>query len=154
MNPVGSRSIAKEMGFENPYDCDAAGRRVEFQTRLLETKLAWEASREQFVTDRTTLDNLLYSMMHGSSGISEHYVNLACRALQRYEFIVYCPTSVFIDLQGDPDRVASMTYHTLYDAALWGLLHKFRPPDVRLVTMPFAKLEHRKDFLRSMMAPR
>lgn len=154
MNPVGSRSVAQEMGFATAYESDAAGKRVEFQTRLIEAKTGWEASHDEFVTDRTTFDNLVYSMMHGAAGVTDQYFERAVEGLKRYEYIVYCPVSVFIDLHGDPARVSNMTYHLLYDATLWGLLQKFRPPEVRLVTMPFPKLEHRKDYLRSLMVGR
>jgi|SRR5688572_278216 hypothetical protein len=153
MNPVGSRSVAKDMGLANAYESDVLGRRVEFQTRLLEAKTAWEAAHDDFVTDRTTLDNLVYSVMQGAAGITESYLEAACRALLRYQYIVYCPVSVFIDLQDDPQRVADMTYHSLYDATLFGMLQKFRPPDTRVITMPFQRLDHRKDYLRQMMAP-
>lgn len=153
MNPVGSRSVAQDMGLASAYETDTTGRRVEFQTRLVESKVAWEAAHDEFVTDRTTLDNLVYSVMHGAAGVSDQYFEAICKGLHRYEYIVYCPMAVFIDISDDPARVKDMTYHALYDATLWGLLHRFRPPEVRLVTMPFAKLEHRKDFLRSLMAP-
>jgi AAA domain len=139
------------MGLANAYETDAVGRRVEFQTRLVEAKTGWEATHDEFVTDRTTFDNLVYSVMHGASGITDQYFELACKGLHRYEYIVYCPVSVFIDVSDDPARVKDMTYHTLYDATLWGLLQKFRPPEVRLITMPFPHLQHRKDFLRSLL---
>lgn len=153
MNPVGSRTVAREMGLANAYESDAAGRRLEFQTRLIESKTAWEAAHDDFVTDRTTLDNLVYAMMHDAAGVTEAYLDLACKALSRYHYIVYCPTSVFINLGDDSSRLMNMTYHTLYDATLWGLLHKFRPPEVRLITMPFPKLEHRQEYLRTMLGP-
>lgn len=154
MNPVGSRSIAREMGFANAYESDAAGMRSEFQSRLIEGKIAWEAAHDVFVTDRTTFDNLVYSMMHSASGVTDQYFERAVDGLKRYEYIVYCPVSVFINLQSDPARVSNMTYHLLYDATLWGLLQKLRPPEVRLITMPFPQLEHRRDYLRALMDPR
>lgn len=152
-NPVGSRSVAKEMGFSSAYDADAVGRRAEFQTRLVEGKVAWEASHDDFVTDRTTFDNLAYSLMHDATCVSEAYFNLARRGLARYEYIVYCPASVFMDCKDDPARQANPTYQILYDAVLWGLLQRFKPPPVRLVTLPFHRLEHRKDFLAELMSP-
>src|SRR5271165_1540913 len=63
-NPVGSRSVALAMGFASPYDVDKAGKRAEFQLRLVTEKLAWEAAHDSFVSDRTTMDNLAYSMLH------------------------------------------------------------------------------------------
>jgi hypothetical protein len=85
--------------------------------------------------------------------VSPTYLELARQGLERYEFIVYCPLSVFVELDQDPARVTEMTYHLLYDATLWGLLQKFRPRDARLITMPFPNLDHRKDFLHALMKP-
>lgn len=151
INPVGSRSVAKDMGFESAYATDAAGKRPEFQRRLVQAKTEWEASHAEFVTDRTTFDNLVYSMLHACDTIDAQLFDLASAGMQRYEYVVYCPAVVFIQLDGDPQRVTNMTYHHLYDAALWGLLQKFRATGTRLVTMPFSQLEHRKDFLRQLM---
>src|SRR5271170_3399791 len=61
MNPVGSRSVSKAMGFDSPYDVDKAGKRAEFQRRLVTEKCEWEAAHDTFVTDRTTFDNLAYT---------------------------------------------------------------------------------------------
>jgi AAA domain len=152
-NPVGSRTIAKEMGFSSAYDADAVGRRAEFQTRLVEGKMTWEAEHDEFVTDRTTFDNLAYSLMHDATAVSEAYFNLARQGLARYEYIVYCPASVFLDCKDDPARQSSTTYQVLYDAVLWGLLQRFKPPPVRLITLPFPRLDHRKDFLEALMRP-
>src|SRR5450631_4116837 len=65
INPVGSRSVAQAMGFASPYDVDKAGKRAEFQRRLFVEKCNWEDAHESFVTDRTHIDNLIYSSMHG-----------------------------------------------------------------------------------------
>jgi hypothetical protein len=151
INPVGSRNVARAMGFSNAYETDAAGKRSEFQIRLMREKIEWEADHNEFVTDRTTFDNLTYSTLHGCSSIDAAQFEAACTGMNRYECVIYCPVSVFIDLGDDPERLSSMTYQQLYDAALWGLLQKFRPPGTRLVTMPFPKLEHRKDFLRQLL---
>lgn len=152
LNPVGSRSVARSMGFASPYDVDTAGRRTEFQTLLLREKMAWE-SRAAFVTDRTTFDNLTYSLLHDAQGIDESMFESACSGMRRYEYVVFCPVSVFINVANDPERLDNAVYHQLYDAALWGLLQRFKPPETRLVTVPFMDLEHRKDFLRSLMRP-
>ena len=98
-NPVGSRTVAKEMGFDNPYDVDAAGKRAEFQWKLVESKVAWERAHEQFVTDRTTLDNLAYTMLHDIYAASDDMFIAACRAgFVRYTHLIFCPTSVFCSL--------------------------------------------------------
>lgn len=153
LNPVGSRSVAQAMGFATAYDTDAAGKRSEFQNRLVREKIAWEAERGEFVTDRCTFDNLAYSMLHGARDVSADYFALACDGMQHYECVVYCPASVFIDVGSDHHRVADATYQQLYDATLWGLLQRFRFPRTRLVVMPYPQLEHRFDFLRQLMGP-
>ena len=38
VNPVGSRSVSAAMGFASPYDVDKAGKRSEFQRRLVTEK--------------------------------------------------------------------------------------------------------------------
>lgn len=151
INPVGSRSVARAMGFDSAYETDAAGRRGEFQLRLAREKTEWEASQAEFVTDRTTFDNLAYSMLHDCRNVDSDFLNITCGGMARYQFVVYCPTAVFFNVADDPERAKSSTYQHLYDATLWGLLQKLRPAGTRLIVMPFAQLEHRKDFLRQLM---
>lgn len=152
MNPIGSRSVAKEMGFSSAYESDAAGKRAEFQAKLVRQKTDWEANHESFVTDRTTLDNLAYSMLHNAQTIDEESFRLSCEGVARYQCIVYCPVAVFINTDGnDPARLTDMIYHRLYDATVWGLLQKLRPPETRLITLPFPALHNRKEFLTALM---
>lgn len=123
-NPIGSRSVAKDMGFASPYDVDAAGKRTEFQTRLLESKATWEMSRDAFVTDRTTFDNLVYASLHQVHGVTEEYLKAAVLGVFRYTHVIYCPLSAFFNPGDDAARVKERTYHELYDYMLWGLLER------------------------------
>lgn len=124
--PVGSRSVAASMGFAFPYDVDVAGKRDEFQRRLLAEKVAWEGEHESFVTDRTTLDNLAYSAMHTATSIDAAHYDGAMRAFGRYQAIFYCPVEVFCDPGEDAARVKDLTYHRLFDAVLRGLIEDAR----------------------------
>jgi hypothetical protein len=119
-NPVGSRSVAKAMGFESPYDVDQAGRRGEFQHRLLLEKKEWEREHETFVTDRTTLDNLVYTMMHDVRAIDGNFYESVFSGMRRYTHLIYCPVGVFQSLDADPVRKTDDVYHKLYDAVLQG----------------------------------
>lgn len=151
-NPVGCRSVIKEMGFSTAYESDAAGKRAEFQMRLVQQKTEWEAAHDTFVTDRTTFDNLAYSMLHDAMQVSTEMFDLSCQGMSRYQYVVYCPVSVYINTDDDdPTRLRDMTYHRLFDATLWGLLQKFRPPEVRLITLPFPALHDRKEFVAALM---
>lgn len=151
LNPVGSRSVARAMGFENAYDTDAAGKRREFQLRLAREKTDWEGASAKFVTDRTTFDNLAYSMLHDCRNVDAELFDITRGGMTRYQFVVYCPSAAFLDADNDPARMQDATYHHLYDATLWGLLQRFRPAGTRLIVVPFERLDHRKDFLRQLM---
>lgn len=146
-NPVGSRSVAKEMGFATPYDVDQAGKRAEFQKRLLAAKIEWEASRNEFVTDRSTLDNLVYSMLHDVHSIdADFYECVIDWNRSRYTHVLYCPFDVFCKPDGDPNRVQDLTYHACFDGALYGFLRR-----ERWYTLWDHDLDNRKTFLLSIL---
>jgi hypothetical protein len=151
LNPVGSRSVAKAMGFDNPYDVDAAGQRGPFQRRLVEDKRAWEDTHESFVTDRTTLDNLAYTALHDVYAIDQGLVGKVREGLRRYTHIVFCPFDVFHSMGGDPHRVGGgvyeapdSTYHELYELVLKALLDQHRPSEVPMTRVLRSDLEGRQ----------
>ena len=146
--PVGSRSVALAMGFENPYDVDAAGKRVEFQRRLFEEKRAWEADHEDFVTDRTPFDNLAYATMHGARMQPEE-IQKYVAAMSRYDEIIYLPLRFFQNLGGDPHRVPEQGYHEMFDLLLCALLMKHYPNST---AMCIAAPESRIDAVDSLIA--
>jgi hypothetical protein len=128
MNPIGSRSTANEMGFESPYDVDKAGRREEFQRRLQASKIAWETSHESFVTDRTTLDELVYTTFHDvKTACSASYYDAAIQHMRRYDIVFYCPADSFINLDGDPKRLDDIRYQKNFDRCLHGHLLSAAP---------------------------
>lgn len=159
-NPVGSRSVAKSMGFDNPYDVDEAGMRGEFQRELVRQKRAWEDEHESFVTDRTTLDNLTYTMFHGIYSIDAALLDAIVGGLKRYTHIVICPVSAFIKIGDDPHRVgggkyeADDTYHRLFDITLRALLIKFRDPKgCRVTVLGDSELDRRQEAVREFIQP-
>lgn len=125
LNPVGSRTVARSMGFENPYDVDKAGKRAEFQRRLVAEKMAWEGDREAFVSDRTTIDNLCYTVLHDISAINQDLLNQVQAGMDRYTHVVFFPVESFCNTGGDAHRVQERTYHDIYEIVLSGLLDKF-----------------------------
>jgi predicted ATPase len=121
--PTGSREIAKEMGFDSPYDVDAAGKRAEFQQRLFLDKLTWEQSRRGFVTDRTYLDNLAYTFLHAPAlAMDAEFVGRVYDAMTVYTHIVFCPLGAFQDTGDDPARVHDAAYHRRYEDYLVKLM--------------------------------
>ncbi len=147
MNPVGSRSVALKMGFDNPYDVDRTGQRQAFQLELLRSKVAWEREQESFVTDRTTLDNLVYFMMHAPEECDDDFHQAVFAAMNRYTHVIYCPVLVFINLDNDGARVADPMYHRLFDSVLLGYMRKMRATNPSVpapITMCSADLEARQ----------
>ncbi len=121
INPVGARSVAADMGFDNPYDVDKAGKRVEFQRRLFEEKRFWERSTESFVTDRTYFDNLTYCALHMAEHLPDNAVEEYTSAMERYTAVIVLERRDFQCLD-DGIRKTSPTYHGLYEILLRGLI--------------------------------
>lgn len=121
--PLGSREVAKEMGFASPYDVDAAGQRVAFQRRLFEVKRAWEADHADtgFVTDRTYFDNLTYTIMHAHQSITDEWLNGFERAQSIYTHIFVTRMEDFVNIGGDESRRSELVYHRLYQLILNGM---------------------------------
>ncbi len=150
INPVGARSVARELGFASPYDVDAAGRRAEFQERLAEAKVAWELAHDGWASDRTTADDFAYSLVHG--GLSdpaalERALQRMVLGLARATVVVRCPLGAFHDVAGDPARVARRAYHEVFDAVLDALLLRHRAPDLTLWEADLDRRKRRIDAL-------
>jgi predicted ATPase len=126
INPVGARSVAKSMGFDNPYDVDAAGRRVEFQRKLFEQKRAWELEHEAFVTDRSYFDNLTYCALHMAEHLEDNAIEEFTRAMERYDLVIVLDRKDFQRLD-DRIRKTSVAYHALYERLLRALIWPHGP---------------------------
>jgi predicted ATPase len=153
LNPVGSRSVAKAMGFESPYDVDAAGKRVEFQMQLRIAKAQWEYAMHPtgFVTDRTYLDEAVYLLFHGGSKAFADRFDVwpsVLEYMKYYEIVFYCPREAFQNLGDDPKRMQDPTYQRLYDACLSGLLSDVCTElQIPLEYVDAGTLEERKAFV-------
>lgn len=149
-NPVGSRSVAKLMGFDNPYDVDQAGQRGPFQHRLVEEKRAWEDAHESFVVDRTTIDNLCYTVLHDVYAVNADLLRKVADGMKRYTHVVVCPVGIFCNIADDPHRVgggkykADRSYHDIYELVLMALLGRYRPGTVPLTRLLRADLKGRQ----------
>jgi predicted ATPase len=154
INPVGSRSVSKSMGFDNPYDVDAAGKRAEFQRELFRQKVEWENNHPTFITDRTVVDNLTYTALHDVNAIDMDMFVGTKSALSRYTHVFFLPLNTFQDLAGDPQRHSGEAYHHLFDAfagaLLWNMSGSPRiDPVVRTLFM--TSLEDRKRSILSVL---
>ncbi|HMG13781.1 MAG TPA: AAA family ATPase [Gemmatimonadaceae bacterium] len=140
LNPVGARSVALEMGFDNPYDVDKAGCRVKFQNRLFEAKRDWELAHDDFVTDRSYLDNLTYCALHMVDRLDDNALEVFSGSMRRYNFVVRLWKKDFQALD-DGIRKTSGAYHDCYEAMLTGLLAIARVPVIDLSGDRLTRLE-------------
>lgn len=157
LNPVGSRSVAREMGFENPYYVDKADQhaylraiderkspaeaasvamrsfedgqygtcRGLFQRKLQASKIEWEVANGTslqhghrptgFVSDRTTIDDLVYTMMHDPKSVDAEFKKRATDHCRVYDRVFFTPVSVFQDIAEDQKRLTNKNYHLLFD---------------------------------------
>jgi predicted ATPase len=154
--PVGSRSVAKSMGFDNPYDVDKAGKRAEFQFKLFADKCNWENEHLEsgFVTDRTHFDNLAYCMLHCHDSLNEREIDLYRHAQQGYySHIFLLRVDDHIALGTDVNRVAEKAYHIIFEAALLGLYQQVMSTALQVepAILGVANLEWRKKMLESLL---
>jgi hypothetical protein len=165
-NPVGARSVAREMGFDNPYDVDRAGFamykialtemgrdpkgaaeeamscwsvmedrgltadmetvRGLFQQTVRERKIRWELDHHEFVTDRTTIDDVIYTLLHAPMSLSHQAIQDARAHMARYTTVFFCGMDAFHDTAGDSNRINSVEYHQRFEAiARWLLAGTF-----------------------------
>ena len=181
--PVGSRSVAKEMGFVDPetgegrpYDVDRADGaayqahldigwftvdqaasmamagwrqgvptvRSHFQQRLADAKIAWESDRDNqvtgFVTDRTSLDDCAYAILHCPEVATQAFIDRALlHTCETYDRIFLCPMDAGQWLDGDAARVQDLDYHCRYEVVLNGLLggqHQHLKERIRVLDVP------------------
>jgi predicted ATPase len=157
MNPVGSREVATAMGFSSPYDVDKAGRRAEFQARLLAEKVAWESEHEDFVTDRTVCDNLTYLALHDVHAVTSEAIAMVRQGLARYTHVFFCPMASFFHPGDDPARVKSRAYHEVFESCLSGLINDLMGDGWVTRFYTFGKrcgtVELRRDFAKSALGP-
>lgn len=139
------------MGFDSPYDVDLAGKRAEFQRRLVLEKRAWEDDHEDFVSDRTTLDNLAYTILHDVKSIDATLLTQITDGMARYTHIFYCPVDTFCKIGDDTARLKDPTYHHLYDIVLKALLDKYRRPSTKFYTVSAEGIEERRTWIEAIL---
>lgn len=142
LQPSFARQVATEMGFASPYDVDAAGRRGEFQLRVLDCMLGWQLPRISigFVSDRTVWDAHAYTAEHCEADVVAahlqkivracHAANLRTSAI--YTQVVFCPMDSFFVLGDDVARCKDASYHRRFEKLLLRLLEAEEAVGLRL----------------------
>ena len=151
-----TRYTARQLtGEPLPYKVDETGQRPYFQRQLLENKLEWEAAHKSFVTDRTHLDNLAYSIMHdiADTGSCAAFWGRAVAGMANYDVVFFMPIRP-IGADSDPARKQSPEYQKAYASVLRGLLGEIQlPKHLMLHAFPKSYVEMRdaEDYVRRML---
>ncbi len=121
--------------------------RSQFQVRLQTAKIDWERARSGYVSDRTTMDDMAYALLHCPGVVDRAFIRRAREHLREYTHVIFCPLDSFYAHAGDPARVTDIEYHYRYEAILRGLLADER----RLNIMPHSGLEDRITWVKHIM---
>lgn len=108
-----------------------------FQVRLQQAKIAWEIDHASgFVTDRTSMDDMAYALLHCPSAVDRAFIERAQTHLGQYTRVIFLPLASFNELEGDPARVNDLDYQVRYETILYGLLmgawHKRHEPNASI----------------------
>ncbi|CAB4203451.1 Fer4_NifH domain containing protein [uncultured Caudovirales phage] len=145
--PLGS---VVELAMEN-WRLDPSCRTVRslFQAKLQTAKIDWEnaARPPGYVSDRTTMDDMAYALLHCPSVVDRAFIKRAREHLREYTHVIFCPLDSFYAHAGDPARVSDIEYHYRYEAILRGLLADER----RLNIMPHSDRDDRITWVKHIM---
>jgi hypothetical protein len=108
----------------------------QFQLELLEMRQNIIDTNNNFVTDRSPMDNLVYFLMQNtpymSEGETEEYVKLCADALGKLDCLIQIPFTELINLEDDgkriPNKYYQMTTNITFVMAA-GLLDPYLKPD-------------------------
>ncbi len=159
LSPSMAREAAKDAGLASPYDSDHIGEvetrrvipgatmsRVNLQRAIVHRRIAWQDDHRQgFVSDRTSFDDLAYSLMHGLSGrtyqeLADAVILQWSRLAPTYDRVVLCPVASFWRHGADVARVDDLSYHVRFEALLLELLRAASVP----VDLSLARVSDRK----------
>lgn len=147
LSPSMARVAAADAGLASPYDADkrppppphhlhlgATVARERLQTAIVHRRIAWQSDHASgFVSDRTSFDDLAYTLLHACS--TRTYQELLEAVLLQwkllaptYDRVVLCPLASFWKHGGDPQRLDDLAYHKRFEALLLELLQKGRVP--------------------------
>jgi hypothetical protein len=139
--------VAFCMGFDSPYEVDAAGKRSEFQEQLLERKITAEICSDFFITDRSVADVLTYYALHESRKMSSGTIQKARDAFGRYTHIFLLPMIAHFEPGTDPCRLGATYrgYHETFEQLCFSWIfdfasnHRFSAQVIELNAAPLAE---------------
>jgi nicotinamide riboside kinase len=131
------RAILSRLGFGG-IDLLSPQQYITFQKLYIEEKLQLESHKNDFVTDRSTIDCLAYWNLacKGDSDVQEnHQIELRCLGhVSVYDTIIYFPFGI-VPYQDDGWRGADVSFHERMDEELRRLYTTHTIPVYRLLSV-------------------
>lgn len=133
---------------------------LDFQYEVLEYRQAVVRDYEQFVTDRSPVDNLVYFLMQNTPYLGEEatqsYIQLCTDALTKVNGLIQIPFGDHIVLENDGKRVANRYYQKSVNSQFHlaaALISEGLPPkgDLRVATLPMWDWEERKAAIKEFV---
>lgn len=121
--------------------------RADFQRRLQHDKMEWERTQASFVTDRSSVDDLVYALLHCPEVVTKDFMRRALDGHERYTHIFLCHTRHFHHVGDDPARVRDLDYHLRFELVLFGTIAQWTGDPQRIFTVPPGSPNERMDFV-------
>jgi len=140
-----ARIISKETGIKVRED--NSDKLYEFQIKCLEMKLKEESKYDEFIADRSTIDNLVYYLRwvanDKDSELNEKYCRKCIQNIRTYDKIVLMEPK-YLSLVKDEIRTGNIWYRESIHFMLIGVLEEYVEDYIR---MPFVYLEDRVNYI-------
>ena len=126
---------------------------LDFQYELLDIRKKIIEDNEQFVTDRSPIDNLAYFIMQNTPYLGEEatqsYIELCATALSKMDGLIQIPFGPHIVLENDGKRVANKYYQMSVNQQFYlssALISENLPPKgpLRVMSLQMWDIEERK----------
>lgn len=133
---------------------------LDFQYELLDIRKNIIESNEQFVTDRSPVDNLVYFLMQNAPYLGEEaveaYIQLCANALSKITGLVQIPFDSHIPLENDGKRIANKYYQLSTNSQFHlaaQLIEPCLPPkgDLRVVSLRMWDWAERQNAIREFI---
>lgn len=124
----------------------------EFQRRLLWRRGDFIENNDNFIIDRSPLDNLAYFMYQSSFQATEEFIEEFVKSVNRYiaglDLIIFIPTTNPGTIENNHSRVANYHFQRMISSMFYHCIHEFSLKDYcRIETIDFWDLSRRKDYV-------
>ena len=133
---------------------------LDFQYELLDIRRKIIEENEQFVTDRSPIDNLVYFLMQNAPFLGEEpiesYIQMCADALAKLTGLIQIPFDTYIPLENDGKRIANKYYQMSTNSQFHlaaQLIEPCLPPkgDLRVTSLRMWDWEQRQQAVKAFI---